>query len=789
MQTTRRVIQLAKERALFRFSALAQPMVQDADNSITLELTAPSSGQDQKALAFARHFLRHEGAFFRKRFEAVFSDYLERAMQTMYRDLRLSFDKVSMGELTLIDDDTVNRQIEVDRLLLRMREADDEDLSRLNIMIAQLHGDHDVKERENPFRPYLIAHSLHQVLLEMVVDEAVVKILFEHLSNALANHLSEYYAAIRAVFESSGVQARLLARPGRMVRHQRYVGGSPLEPENQLLPGPRVQPGFQRIIDILPQASRGESSDVPEAVSGTPHKSLELLEFVRGIFNQTKHLDFQGVADSERGAASSQSAADAAPAGNLLTPASIELISKLSQFQQQAARTQAPEQGGGQSGPDQFELFSFGEQVDADKTSKLERITIDVVAMLFEFILEDEQIPVGLRAQIGRLQIPFLKAAMLEPALLQHAEHPARKLLNRMSSVAVGLDPDTPIGRFLADEMTRIVKRILSEFDGDAGLFSTCLAELELSLASTLRHADADMARSVQAVEDAEQGSEQLANTVLSLRRLLSPLKLEKRVSEFICQVWARVLCRESLANESPGTSRFRKMLPELVWSVREKQNADERSALIRLLPELVKCLKDGISMIRLPERECQQALDLFVGKHMEVLRVSGTGETGPFPSLEALRQYFSDFVVGQKESAPTVSDDPDLSADAPRFQAAAIEAALAELGIATSLGLDSAPLPSFESDAEWMAQMQLGICVERWSDDAFQVARLSWISANRTLYLFRFEQGARPIVYSATSLIKALREGSLRLVEYAPVFERAVDALLKEAEAMQSAR
>ena len=153
---------------------------------------------------------------------------------------------------------------------------------------------------------------------------------------------------------------------------------------------------------------------------------------------------------------------------------------------------------------------------------------------------------------------------------------------------------------------------------------------------------------------------------------------------------------------------------------------------------------------------------------------------------MEALRQYFSEFVVGR---APTATDDVDPLADAPRFQGAAIESALAEQGIATSLDLNGAPVPSFESDAEWMAQMQLGICVERWSDHAFQLARLSWISANRTLYLFRFDQTAPPIVYSATCLIKALREGSLRLVEYAPAFDRAVDALLMDAEAMQPKR
>jgi hypothetical protein len=155
--------------------------------------------------------------------------------------------------------------------------------------------------------------------------------------------------------------------------------------------------------------------------------------------------------------------------------------------------------------------------------------------------------------------------------------------------------------------------------------------------------------------------------------------------------------------------------------------------------------------------------------------------------SLEALQQHFADFVVGQKSAPLTSPDGQETSSDAPQFQAAAIETALAEQGILTNLDSNIEPVPAFESDAEWMEQMQLGICVECWSDDAFQLARLSWINRSRTLYMFRLEQNVRPIVYSSTSLIKALREGSIRLVEYAPAFDRAVDALLFDAEALQS--
>lgn len=163
-------------------------------------------------------------------------------MQTMYTDLRIDLENLSAGNLSLIDDETVSRQIEVDRLVQRLR--DDENLKRLNLIIAQLHGDQQVRERENPFRPYLMARSMHQLLKEMVTDEGAGKMLFGLFSTALANNLPAYYADIREVFESSGFRAQLLARPSRLVRHQRYVGASATSGEYN----PNVLPGLQRVL-------------------------------------------------------------------------------------------------------------------------------------------------------------------------------------------------------------------------------------------------------------------------------------------------------------------------------------------------------------------------------------------------------------------------------------------------------------------------------------------------------------------------------------------------------------
>lgn len=793
MPISKRVIQLAKERALFRFAALAQPMLQDADNSLGQLLSTKLSGADERSAFGARQFLRQDGKAMLARFEAIFREVLERAMQTMYSDLRLSFDKVSASNLTLIDDETVNRQIEVDRLLLRMREADDENLSRLNIMIAQLHGHDEVRERENPFRPYLIAQSLHQVLREFVADPAIAKILFEQLSNGLANHLSSYFAAIREVFESNGMQARLQARPGRMIKHQRYVGGSNvLEP----LPEERAVPSLHQILDLMQNVPAGtvagadagtvagagaapgaSAAGAPESANNANNannvlQQEDLQDFVRKIFDQSRQLDLLHEAGPEGGAAArGQSADDARRA------TSDSLISKLSQFQQMAARECTVEEAPAQH---QNQLFEIGGQVADEKTSTVERVTIDMVAMMFDFILDDEQIPVELRKQLGLLQIPFLKAAMLSPELLQQEDHPARKLLNRMGSAALGLDPASPAGQKMLGDMGGIVKKILNEFDDDVAVFSNCLAQLDESMARNLRQPDSEVSRGVDAIEQAAQVDVRLNITTNTLHDLLLPLQLDKRVFDFITQTWVLVLCHEAAGITSAADAPYHRILPELIWSVQGKRSPDERGMLIRMLPDLVKQLKKGLLMVHFPEEECHQALDPLIAMHMEVLRGAVSGLEKSAFSLEELRRHFLQL---QK----TLESPGESGTSEARTRA--IETALVERGVTASLDMGHTELGRLDPDEDWLGRMQVGVCVERWVDNAYEPAQLAWIDQNRTLYMFKPENNTGPAVYSAGALVKALREGSLCLIESAPVFDRAMESIMLDAAATRQTR
>jgi hypothetical protein len=764
----KRLLQAAKERALLGFLSVVQRAMQDTDKNIVELLAGAKSGLDHSTLNSVRHFLRQDGNVFLRRMDDLFKSSLDRAMQTMYVDLRPGMRKKTADELSLIDDDVVTHQIEVGRLTQRMRDANEENIGRLNVIIAQLHGQREAKERENPFRPYLLARALYEAIKETANDDAKAKVLFEHLSNSLAQHLPGYYNSIREVFETSGVSGRFQAQRSRAAHNQRYFGAPAVDPNLAL----RVMPGLQRMFDTLQGMPAGGAGAQAGAPNGGKAESVQ--DFIRQMFMPSKSIAFGLNGDPLK-------------ARGIEIPVN-PLVSRLNQFQNKAARNEpiADKVEAGKNA-----LPALREQMGLDNASVMERMTVDVVSMLFEFILEDDHVPAEMRRQISRLQVPILKAALLDQDLMHDEAHPARLLLNRLSTAATAANPATAAGKTLAAEIARVVDKVLAEFNTDTSVFATCADEFENFLACFLRKEDDRAARGIDAVEDAERFSVLLTNVTKTLCDVLVPLNVDKRISDVIILVWPHVLVhaawQDRLGNVSQDDPvsmlrQFHSALPELVWSLQEK-SPQQRTVLIRLLPDLVKRLRKALEIIQLPEDDSKQILDNLVDMHTQVLRSQPKPGAPEQPSLEELRKEFARLAFSWERASWEMPEPP-----APREDI--IMEVFARHGANVDINLGLNTLSSTAADREFLAQTYLlGTRVAFRAPDGSNIpGQLVWISTHRSLYLFKQEGKSTLAVYSPAALLEALREESIIPVEYAPVFERAVESLLFGAGTMASA-
>lgn len=847
MATAKRIIHLAKERALFCFPALVQHVLENAGQSLDQALLSPfvsADLQEQSHIAAAKQFLLYQSRALQQRLLYCYQQGLERAMQTMYHDLRHGFAGQSIDTLSLVDEETMSHQMDLGRVTLQFREADNGSIGLINVMVAQLHGQEEVLERENPFRPFILARALYQAVEEIVLDPLVAKVLIQHLSSVMVDHLPQFYTEIRNAFEARGIRARLLARPMKLNRAERinlqtgaggathapamwgapdgstqsrgsYQGGSTGGASSTTSPwlmqtlgaaggvstggtfanaraaNTRMLPSLHRLLGWAEQAASLNAadrdglvnagpgarpqSDITEHDTGTLTQSLAqhpdvLQDLIWNLFHREPTSLIAGEAPAKAAQFTNETA-------------SAALINALNHYQALVAAGEILHEG---IAPEANQLFALREQIKPQEATDQERMTIDVVAVLFEFILEDPQIPTAVRLQVGRLQIPFLKVALLDRSLLQDETHPARQLLNRIGSVATGLDVQTESGQTLLAEIKRIILRVLQDFESDPALFTSALQEFEQFLETNFSHQDA---RLTEAVEDAEKISVLLVNTTITLRDLLIPLKVDVRAFDFILLIWARVLVRacwlesvEHRESKADGdlSQQFRDTVAELVWSAQPKVNEAEHNALLKMLPNLVRRLKTGLHMIQLPDQERQRAFDQLVAMHTDRLRATHEDASEKSMSLAQLHQYFARLELTRDRAKILPEQEWAV-------EPAVIEEILGEHGVEADVELAGSSTPLFESDQQLLEMLHPGVCIERMQDKKSERARLTWISKHKSLYMFTQEPTGAPIVYSPASLIAAMREGSVRFVEYAPMFDRAVDALLLSAEAVEA--
>jgi hypothetical protein len=739
MQTLKRVLALALEEAQTGFATLCKRMTDQADEVLGEALrTAPTA--EQRLAGACRVFLREQGAALRARMERSYAGLLARAMQTMHTDLRTGLHDFRADTLTLIDDEVVTRQIEVERLLLKLRDADELSLGHLNLIIAQMHGDSEVRERENPFRPYLLARSLYDALHAMVADEAQSKLLFDTLSQAMTAELGDFYTRLREVFESRGIRSRLVARPSALNRL-----------EQERLAWQRAATG-QADVDLamrqrvarLGAVQQEIRQEPPSLLQGQPNmpSKPELQELVFSMFNPS------GV---RRSAPQPQ---------NTLR---VQLDTALRQLQREHAAS-------GLQPP----LALLDRMANLPHGS--ERIVVELVGLLFEFILNDEQLPKPIREQLCRLHSPFLRAALKDLAVLQGAHLPARHLLDRIGSAAVGIGAESPLMQPLQGEVERLVNHVLQQYEHDASVFADASLELDGFIAGLLRECDPVVRRAMPAFERAVKVAPFLASLADNLRSQLESVNVDRRMMDFITGTWAQVMVHTYGREQDYG-----RLLPELVWSAQEKILPEERSVLMKMLPALGRELRAGLAAIGMSEADSQAALDQLVSLHMDVLSNNMPMPTTPRMNVAALRERFAAIDAGQPGLVASTH------ADALPGQAQ-FRAEFALHGILATVQPDPALAPVTSYEDEWLQWAQAGNGFELLSGDSYVPLRLGAVAPRNAGFLFTAPDHSTPLVYSRAALLTAMRDGSLRPMEYSPLFERAVESLMTGAESLDAA-
>jgi hypothetical protein len=352
--------------------------------------------------------------------------------------------------------------------------------------------------------------------------------------------------------------------------------------------------------------------------------------------------------------------------------------------------------------------------------------TLDLLSRVFETVLLDDSIPPRARELLQVLQVPVLKAALVDKNFFFEEAHPARRLVDLMSRVGWEQhgNPDDP----LFQAMQRSVARA---GDAEPDAFADAVAELEAGIAADETAQEEALAAPVASAlrQEKHDVAARQARDAIALR--VQGGGVFDVVSGFLEQRWATVLTfAYTIEDARPGAvGNATRAMDDLIWSVKPKATQEQRKALIARLPRLLATLNKWLDAIKWQDAERLQFFARLAEYHAAIVRAPI--ELSPERQLELAVE------AAQQDALRRVE-----------LENAALDRATAR-----------------EAEVSAVDGLERGMWLEFRTAEGARKVKLAWVSPLRTLFIFSGAGRREAFSLPAEKLAAALNGGGARVL------------------------
>ncbi|MBL8510146.1 MAG: DUF1631 domain-containing protein [Betaproteobacteria bacterium] len=672
-------------------------------------------------------------------------------------------------KLSLMDHNELEEKWVVGDIVKRMSTKCEEELRALTQRMGFLMSEPGLCDEDNPLSPDTIVQALRAACELMEIGYQTKTIVLRLIEKRLNKEVQTLYQEINQYLVSQGIlpQIRHSYRKkmqSHMATQSFHVGDNARDQAaatpNEQGAAPSQRSDANELFVVLQKLISGASAQEINsalsslwaghtAVAGQP-AGADFIEAGKQAVKIAEHSTSRGKLMASLTAMQQQSLPSAAAVvadGHETTPSAI--VNVLHELRKQ-------------------DVVANSNQVDV--------VTIDIIAMLFDYIFEDKGIHDSVKVLIGRLQIPILKIAILDKTFFSNKSHPGRRLLDAVAGAAVcfvnGVSDDEP----LYQKIESLIDHVYQKFDTDIQLIATALADFEQFQASREAVSQEVAERTARALYEREKQEMARRVAVGEMARRISAADLPAPIVDMMRGSWRRVLERHYL-DEGGCHAQFQaalEVVDMLLWSLKPKSNAGERKYLTAMLPALLQRIQAGMALVEVAEAEQKQFFAALVDCHAAAIKTR------------------SDHALPQ----PATADTTPLSARTPtEAQGVAVPSAVAPESdiISPPLPSKAAEAPAVESTASFISsesqaddelakptQLTRGTWVEFDQSDGRKVhAKLSWVSPLKGVYLFTTSATAEAISVAPEDLQAQFSRGEARIIEESSLVGRAVDRLV----------
>lgn len=580
-----------------------------------------------------------ESAFFRS-IDIGFAQLLD---PTAYRDEQQFSEKsVSLDDLSLVKNDELEEMVAVDGMVNKANEQFAEPIQHLTLRIDHLVPT-KVYQKNNPLGVDVICNAFTDSTKVLNVDVKAKLVLFKLFDNIVMTKLGKLFDVLNQTL----IDANILPSLKQDVRVKKPSTSSTADHYGQ---------GISAQYGLGGQQAGAETGGLVQNYDDQTNQVLHHLRDLLGANRSAPRVQLPGEEITTR-----------------------DLIKILSLAQQQNTIGAPAASGAPANLRSLLTDLLRNETQTAAAINQVDDDVINLVSMMFEFILDDRNLAAPMKALIGRLQIPMVKVAIADKTFFSKGGHPARRLLNEMAMACLGWQESSDENQrkdSLFNKMDETVRAILTDFDTDMSIFERLLVDFRSFLDKEKRRASILEQRTIDAEDGKAKSERARAQVDAELNRICAGKELPLAATKLLREAWANVMFITSL-KQGVDSEEWRicsATAQQLVWSVTATMDKDNRQRLLKLVPELLQKLRTGLESISFSPFETTNLFKQLEAVHLARLR----GEVKPQIDAAAAVSA-ADLAAKASEMAAKNAKMKAAMADAQKVAPEAVSPAIAE--------------------------------------------------------------------------------------------------------------
>jgi hypothetical protein len=576
----------------------------------------------------AQRYLRNERANLKRRFQRNLTDTValfQDVSQTLARAADHSFDS---EELQILGEKDLEESLVLANMISKAETRYVRPLRDLTRHFAQLLGQPELRQRDIPVSPTAIANAFAAALRSSdALDLATVLVVHKIFDQQVMDRLDGFYAGCVDFALTQGLSP--VARKHEIVKNGETAVRKDVHSDSETPAAATPARTPAAAVDSrAPAAGGAPLPDTAPTAQGSDATGD------RSTFDALRQM-----------LAGARQAHDSEPP--LATLATQELVALLSRLDGQAvgqgaATTLAPSVLRDVVGE---RLRASMDPTHPNRLAPGDEDTMDLVFLLFEQLLASADMPDPIKVLVSRLQIPYVKLALMDRGFFDDPDHPARRLLNQIAEASIGWDAaDRDQDGGLYARLEHLVERVVTESHEDQGVFASLVRELDSYLGTQQAQAATAEQRVVRqaAARNARHSARRRALSLVE-QRAPPDDELPPVVRTVLHEGWLEAMIQAHAEAGEQGR-RWRageRVLDDLLWSVAPKRSAAERRELLRRIPELLRdlrtCLGTVIDNPQLLARWLKELQTVHIGALRGQPQVpAGQGATGSRSSAAA---------------------------------------------------------------------------------------------------------------------------------------------------------